>query len=100
MKQDTDYLRTRGRYLHRTYRRNWQFVRWFLVLWSLFFFAMFAVAVVDVIGRFAWGFARNDIWNSLLFLAGGGGLWLFTSLIHSFLRAYVRRTYGPEPEED
>jgi hypothetical protein len=81
------------------YRRNWRFVRWFLLLWSLFFFGRFAVAVVDVIGGFDWGFARSDIWDSLLFLAFGAGMWLFTSLIHSFLLAYVRQTYGPEPAE-
>jgi len=44
--------------------------------------------------------AQNDIWDSLLFLAFGAGMWLFTSLIHGILLAYVRHTYGPEPAED
>jgi hypothetical protein len=100
VKQDPEYLRNQSRYLHRMYRRNWRFTRWFLLLWSLFFFGRFAVAAADVVGGFGWGFAVRDIWDSLLFLAFGAGMWLFTSLIHAVLLAYVRHTYGREPAED
>ena len=99
MKEGPEYLRTQSRYLHRRYRRTWRFVRWFLLVWSLFFFGRFAVATLDVLGGFERGFTQRDIWNSLLFLAFGGGMWLFTSLIHGVLLAYVRHTYGPEPAD-
>jgi hypothetical protein len=100
VKQDPEYLRNQSRYLHRLHRRNSRFARWFFLLWSLFFFGRFAFAVADVVGGFGWGFIRADIWDSLLFLAGGAGIWLFMSLIQSFVLANVRRTYGPEPAED
>ena len=100
VKQDPEYLRTQSRYLHRLYRRNWQFARGFLILWSMFFFGWFAVAAADRIGGFQWGFSQRDISSSLLFLAGGAGLWLFMGLIHGILLAYVRHTYGPERSED
>lgn len=99
VKQDPAYLRTQSHHLHRMYRGNWRFVRWFLLLWTSFFFGRFVVAAVDVVAGFRWGFSQQDIWDSLLFLAFGAGMWLFTSLIHSFLLRYVRHAYGPERTE-
>jgi hypothetical protein len=100
VKQDPEYLRNQSRYLHRMYRRNWRFGRRFLLLWSLLLFARLAVAVVDAMGNFGWGFTTKDIRDSLLLLAFGAGVWLISKLIHSFLLAYVRHTYGSEVGED
>ena len=100
MKQDPEFLRTQSRSLHGLYRRQRRYMRWFILVWSLFFLCWFLVAVADVIGGFGWGYARDDIWNSLLFLAFGAGMWTVTSLFHGFLLAYVRHTYGPEPADD
>jgi hypothetical protein len=97
VKQDPEYLRNQSRYLHRMYRRNWRFTRWFLLLWSLLCFGSFVVALADVTGNIGWGFTKTDIRKSLLFLAFGAGVWLFVKVIHSFLLAYVRHTYGPDP---
>ena len=100
MKQDPEYLRNQSRQLHRMHRRNLSMARWPLILWSLFFFGRFLVATVGAVGHFDWGLTTADIWGSLLFLLFGAGFWLFIRLIHAFLLAYTRHTYGPEPTED
>lgn len=98
MSEDPRYLRNQSRAVHRTYRRTKVALRWIIVLWLLAVLAFTGSAVLDVVGRFGWGYEAKDVWVGLLMIVLGGAFWAFATLILSVVLGFSRRLYGPEPE--
>jgi len=98
MNEDPRYLRNQSRAIHRLYRRNVMFGRWFMVLWLLFVGAWIGAGLIDVLAGLGWGYRAGDLWAGLWLAAGGCAVWLFTTVIGRVLLGYARRRYGPEPE--
>jgi hypothetical protein len=97
--QDPEYLRSRARQLHASYRRSRRLLNFFVACWVVFFTGRFLVAMADWMGKLGWGYTTADIWGSLGFVAFAGFFWLFATAIRSMMLAYIRHTYGPDPTE-
>ena len=98
VKQDPTYLRNQSLQLHTRYRRNRRFLNVSVLIWIALFATLAVIALIDRIASLGWGYA-SDMWTFAGFAAFAPCFWVFSTLIAKANLAYIRHTYGPDPNE-
>ncbi|SFF78828.1 hypothetical protein SAMN05518801_101531 [Novosphingobium sp. CF614] len=98
MQQNPEYLQNQSRRLHARYRRNRTLINVFTSIWIIVFTLLFCGAVLDWIVGAHWGL-ESQMLDFLAFAAFGALVWCFQTLIANLGLAYLRHTYGSDPND-
>jgi hypothetical protein len=85
---------------HSFNRKMWRLGLRFFVVWQAFVLGFTAIAALDAVGAFGWGYSARDVWFGLLLSGAGFAVLAFCWFIQRTVWGINTFIFGPEPSDN